>query len=100
MVFVRMLFCKVVSLVGCSVFLIDNKLSLAYAVMNPIKAHVHGFGLLLFHTIVCDVSGRGVVGDHQGCRLWMSKFFEGNSFGDSFFAVMEQTAKFRFGGTG
>ena len=100
MVFCRVMLGKVISPIAAAAFPIDNKLSLADAVTDPIKAHVHGFGLLLFYTIVGNAGGSGVVGYHWCWWLWVAKFLESDAFGDGFLAVMEQAAEFSFGSTG
>jgi hypothetical protein len=66
-------------------------MSLADAVPNPIKVHIHGFGLALFDCVVGDAGGSAVVGDQWGGWLWMAKFFQGDSFGGGFLTVVEES---------
>ena len=58
---------------------VDEELSLASPVLDPIKAHVHGFGSFLLDGIVGKTFGGGVVDLHGGWRLWMAHFLQGTS---------------------
>jgi len=37
------------------------KLSLSYAITDPIKMHVNGFGAFLFDSVIGDATGHAVV---------------------------------------
>ena len=68
---------------------VDMELFLVYAILYPIKAHVHGFGLALLHLSVGESVGRGVV-DLYGCgRLGMVHFHKRVAEADSFLHVGE-----------
>jgi hypothetical protein len=58
---VKMVFHEVVSEVGGATLPVDDELALAYAVADPVEAHVNGFGALLVD---------GVIGDHS-LSVWM-----------------------------
>ena len=49
-----------------------QKLALFDAVPNLEEMHIHRLGSALFHSIICDSRGAGVVGLDGGCRLGMA----------------------------
>jgi hypothetical protein len=51
--------------------------------------HVHGFGALLFYSVVNNAKGKGVVclDGVVGCGLWVIQFFKGSVEWDCFFGV-------------
>ena len=73
---------------------------LAGAIPDPIEAHVHGFAAPLLDCVIGDADGGTVVDLARGGELRMPEFFEGCSDGTGFFAVMEESGEFGFGGTG
>jgi hypothetical protein len=48
----RMMFGKIISFVEDASSPLGVKLSLAYAVANPVKAHVNHFGVFLFDRVI------------------------------------------------
>ena len=58
------------------------ELALGNAVLEPVEAHVNGFGLILFDGVVEDTIGRAVVGSDRGRGLFVSQFNEGDSMWD------------------
>ena len=51
---------------------VDFELSLANAIADPVKAHVNGFGSLLFHFVIDDAFCAGVVSLNGSWRLRVS----------------------------
>eukprot|EP00978_Attheya_sp_CCMP212_P006281 scaffold14236_cov54-Attheya_sp.AAC.3 len=85
----------------CSAFPpVDMELALCSAILEPIKAHVDGFGAALFDCVIDDAGCTTVV-DLKGCRwLGMAHFFQDDTEDDSFAGIEETRAKFCFGGGG
>jgi hypothetical protein len=81
MMFGMMMLCKIVGAVSRSAPPIDMVLFLPNAVANPIEAHIHGFGSLLFDGFVGDTTGGAVVGNHRSRRLWVAQFVESDAEG-------------------
>ena len=90
---------EVVGFVETAFFPMNKELPLAYAVANPVEAHVDGFRALLFDSVVGDAGGGTVVG-LDWCRwLGVAEFLERGTDGAGFLAVVEEAGKFSFGGT-
>jgi len=64
-----MMFCEAIPFVVFAGFLINSELPLSNAVADPIKAHVNGFGLFLFCSVIDD-SLCTSVGCLDGC-CWL-----------------------------
>ena len=96
MVLHRVMLCVVVGTVLFAWLPKDLELSLADAVSDPIKSHIHGFGAFLFDRVICYSHGCAVISNHGGGRRGMSEFFEGYAFGDSLLAVQEEASQFGF----
>jgi hypothetical protein len=78
-------------------------LVLIYLILDPIEAHIYCAGLDLFHGVVGDANGSGIVNLYivnlyGGRRLGVAKFFEGRTEGGGFFAVVEDGAHLSFSG--
>lgn len=70
------------------------------AVLEPVVAHVHGFGSLHAHGSMKDAMGGGIVG-FEWCAerwLWVTHFLEGSANGNRFLGVEKQATDFGFGG--
>ena len=52
----------------------DSKLSLLFAVFEPVETHVHCFGAFLFDCVVGEACGCRVVGLYRSGRLRMIEF--------------------------
>ena len=50
----RVVLCEVVTKVSAARFPINVKLALPGAVLDPIEAHIDGFGSFLFYCAVCE----------------------------------------------
>jgi hypothetical protein len=68
--FCGMMFREIISFVHVATFPKHVKLALAHMVMDPVKAHVNGFGPLLFDSISGDASGGAVVSLWIGIASW------------------------------
>ena len=78
---------------------VDDELSLLVAVADPVAAHVHGFGLVLFASAMDDAVGSSIVG-LAGCGwLFPPKFFEGGAGRDGPLRVGIEAAHFGIGGS-
>ena len=64
------------------------------------EAHVHGFGALLFDSVVEDAFAGGVVSSNWSGWLFVAKFDEGLADGATCLGVVEAASDFGFGGTG
>eukprot|EP00957_Ditylum_brightwellii_P137949 10517353-Ditylum_brightwellii.AAC.1 len=51
-------------------------------VAHPIEPHINDPGSLLFHHLVQDATGSGIIGHYWGGRLWVACFFEGKAMTD------------------
>jgi hypothetical protein len=91
MIFGRMMLCEIIGAVSRAAPPIDMVLVLPDAVSNPIESHIHGFGSFLFYRFVGDATGRAVVSDHRGGRLFVAQFFDGDAKWCSFFAIVEKS---------
>jgi hypothetical protein len=94
----RVMLCEVVCFVLASFLRKDVELALAHPISDPIKAHVHSFGALLFNRFVGYAGGRAVVGYNWRWRLWVTHFGKSNTNGAGLFAVVEQASELGFGG--
>ena len=91
---------EVIGLVENAFAPVNDKLTLACTVADPVKAHVDGFGSFLLDGVVGDARGSCVVGGHRSGRLLVSEFFEGDSEWACFTTIVEEGSKFSFSGTG
>ena len=91
---------EVIGLVENAFAPVNDKLTLACTVADPVKAHVDGFGSFLLDGVVGDARGSRVVGGHRSGRLLVSEFFEGDSEWACFTTIVEEGSKFSFSGTG
>ena len=67
---------EVVCKIGGSRTPVDMELLLVYSVLDPIKMHVHRFGLALSNLFVGKTICRGIVNLDRGGRLWMAHFLK------------------------
>jgi hypothetical protein len=94
-----MMFGKVVGTVCLSFAPVNLKLALADTIADPVEAHVDRFGSFLLDGVSGNATGSVVVGGHWCCRLWVPHFFKGNAKWTRFFAIVEESTEFGFGGT-
>jgi len=67
-----MMFCEVIPFVVFARFPINLELPLSNAIVHPVKAHVNGFGSILFRSVIDDSFCTSVVGLDGCCRLGVS----------------------------
>lgn len=79
---------------------VDKEVALANTILNPVKTHVHGFGLALADSAVGDSGGSRVIGLDRGGRLGMAHFDEGSAEHGAIFGIVEEAGKFSFSGGG
>ena len=48
------MFCEIIGKIISASPPMNGELALAYAVFDPVKTHIHGFGAALFHGIIDD----------------------------------------------
>jgi hypothetical protein len=93
-----MLFGKIIGIVVGTFAPIDNELPLSDAVANPVKAHVHGFGSLLFDGVVGETDCTSVICLYWGWRLLVPQVFQSIPYLTPLFSVVKQCPKFCFRG--
>ena len=49
----RVMFCVIVSKIGCAWLPVDEELAAAGMVVDPVETHSDGFGALLFDGVIC-----------------------------------------------
>jgi hypothetical protein len=96
----RVMFSEVVSQIVSAAAPVDKELALGDAVSDPVEAHVDGFGAALFDGVVGNARGTGVVGLDGSGWLGMSHLGEGGPEPGTIFGIVEEGAKFGFGGRG
>ena len=74
----------------------DMELFLVHAVLDPVEAHVDGFGSYLFAGAVSNSDCGGIVYLDRCGWLWMAHFVECDAEGYGFFAVVKEGSHFRF----
>ena len=80
---------EVVTEVSAAGFPINEKLALLCAVLDPIEAHVNGFGCFLFDCAVGKSFSSGVF--EADCIQWLrvSEFCEGSAHRHGLLTIME-----------
>ena len=91
-------FGEVVSEVKFAFLPMNVELALAYAVADPIEAHIDCLGSTLLHFVIDDSKADFVVGLNRGGWLGVSKFMQGLADGTRVLAVLKGCANFCFGG--
>jgi hypothetical protein len=72
---------------------VNYELALLDSVVDPVKAHVYGFGATLFDRLIGDASGACIVG-LDGCgSLWMSHLFKSDAERDTVASILEDGAE-------
>ena len=84
-----MVFCEIISTIEAAFLPVDVKLSLSDAIADPIEAHVDGLGSFLFDGVIGDAAGSAIVSLEWCGWLWVSQFFECDTHGAGFLAVVE-----------
>jgi hypothetical protein len=77
---------------------VNQELALTNAVLELIPTHVHGLGPLLFHGLVGETSGRGVVDLNGRGRVRMAELKERGADGYRLLGIEVARADFSLGG--
>ena len=94
----RVVLGEVVTKVSVSGFPINEKLALSCAVLDPIEAHVDGFGYFLFDCAVGKAFSGGVVDTYWSRWLRVPDFCEVSAYRTGLLTIMEGGANFCFSG--
>ena len=95
------MFGEIIGPVGMAGLPENMELTLAFAIAEPVKAHVHSLGAFLFDCIIDDPAGSVIV-SLQGCGgLRMAQFFQSSADGADGLGIEEQVGtQFGFSSTG
>ena len=94
----RMVLGEIVTEVSAARFLIYEKLTFPGVVLDPIEAHIDGFGSFLFYGAVCKTF-RGRVVDADWCWwLRVPNFLEGSAYRHGLLAIVKIGTNFGFSG--
>ena len=96
----RVMFSEVVSQIVSAAAPVDKELVFGDAVFDPVEAHVNGFGTTLFDSVVGDAGSAGIVSLDGSGWLGMAHLGEGGAEPGTIFGIIEEGAKFSFGGGG
>jgi hypothetical protein len=96
----RIVFGEVVSQIVRTTAPMDNEVALGNLILNPIEAHVNGFGATLLYSSVCDACSTGVISLDWAWWLGMAHVLERCAKPSSFFSIVKQSTEFRFSGRG
>lgn len=91
-------FCEIIGKIFGSFFPVYLKFFLPDSVADPMEAHVHGFGSLLFACVVEDAMGCCVVRLDRCGRLRVAHFCQRGAKNCGVLGVVEQGSNFCFGG--
>ena len=90
----RVVLGEIISQVGGSFLPVDDEMSLAGAVVHPVKSHFDGLGVSLLRIVVGYAAGALIVYLDWSRRLWVDNFFEGNTDGIGVLAGLVQASHF------
>ena len=74
----------------------DDELALLDTILNPVEAHVNGFGEGFLESIVGNNSGCGFVRGYGGGWLWVYHFLEGGAEYGAVLGIEEESVDFGF----
>ena len=94
----RVVLGEVVTEVSADGFPINEKLALPGAVLDPIEAHVYGFGFFLFDRVVGKAFIGGLFDADWSRGLWVPELCEGSAYRHDLLMIMEGGADFDFRG--
>ena len=76
---------EVVTNIGAARAPVNEEMATMGTILNPIKAHVNGFGYFLFDGVIGKTCGIGVFYTERGRRLGVSELGEGGANGFGYF---------------
>ena len=91
-----MVFAGVITKVLMAGFPKNMEVFLVNPVLDPVEAHVHGFGALLADSAISDAGCDRVVGLHWRRRLWPSHILECLADDGGFLGVNKEGGEFSF----
>ena len=89
---------EIVTKVSAAGFPINEKLAFLGAVLDPIEAHIDGFGSFLLYGAVCETFGGRVVDADWSFWLRVPKFLEGSAYRHGLLAIVKSGINFDFSG--
>ena len=89
---------ELVTEVSAAGFPINEKLALTGAVLDPIEAHIGGFGSSLLYCAVGEAFRGRVVDANWSRWLRVSEFLEGSAYWHGLLAIVKVGTDFVFGG--
>ena len=84
--------------VSAAGFPINEKLTLPGAVLDPIEAHIDGFGYFLLYGAICETFRGRVVDTDWSWWLWVPEFLEGSAYRHGLLAVVKSGTDFSLSG--
>jgi hypothetical protein len=91
-----MVFCEIIRQILKTWALVNFKLALFHSILDPVKAHVHGFCMFLFHCTIAVSYGSGIVIFHWCGGLLVPQFLQCRSEDSSFLCVYENCSNLCF----
>ena len=85
----RVVLGEVVTEVSSAGFPINEKLALPGAVLDPIEAHINGFGYFLLYCAVCEAFRGRVVDGDWSWWLRVPEFLEGSAYQHGLLAIVK-----------
>ena len=89
---------EIVTEVSASGFPINEKLALPGAVLDPIEAHINGFGSFLIYGAVCETFRVRVVDVDWSWWFWVPEFLEIRLYQHGLLAIVKSGTDFGFSG--
>ena len=90
----RVVLGEIVTEVSAARFPINEKLTLPGAVLDPIEAHIDGFGSFLLYGAICETFRGRVVDADWSWWLWVPEFLEGSAYWHGLLAVVKSGTDF------
>ena len=94
----RVVLGEIVTEVSAAGFPINEKLAFPGAVLDPIEAHIYGFGYFLLYGVVCETFRGRVVDADWSWWLRMTEFLEGSAYWHGLLAIVKSGTDFGFSG--
>ena len=94
----RVVLGEIVTDVSAAEFPINEKLTLPGAVLDPIEAHIDGFGSFLLYGAICETFRGRVVNADWCWGLWVPEFLEGSAYRHGLLAVVKSGTDFCLSG--
>ena len=89
---------EIVTKVSAARFPINEKLTFPGAVLDPVEAHIDGFGYFLLYGAICETFRGRVVYADWSWWLWVPEFLEGSAYRHGLLAVVKSGTDFSLSG--